>query len=383
MSHAGADDGKGDVVVACGSGPAMARGVGGEAERLADERAQLFQLLVVVVQSCLVLPVGLFGVGRRDDGEDVGTVGAGGQVAFQDAVDARLDAQCQALTGLVAVVGDGAVGDIRFFQISHVDECHATRTVTEYEEVSCKEQGRVTGQVEPLQLEDGLFADCPFGGRGDAGVDLGERVGLFGQFFAYGLVVGGAQDAHVERAAVAPDVALGQPLLVPADEGGVYGGEGDIGAFQKGGEAAQGAPVVAGGAILVVVLKPEDFFLQILQYAVGSQVGLEEADDIGQGVGLDGGVQLSDDFAQFVYVLFDLSAVGRDGGGVVGCGDQFAFLRVPPVGEDPHGGGNLFVFLSVAKLVADRSCFPVDRRRAEFYFDCCHTILFLGFTLRS
>lgn len=115
MSHAGADDGKGDVVVACGSGPAMARGVGGEAERLADERAQLFQLLVVVVQSCLVLPVGLFGVGRRDDGEDVGTVGAGGQVAFQD-------------------------------------------------------------------------------------------------------------------------VALGQPLLVPADEGGVYGGEGNIGAFQKGGE---------------------------------------------------------------------------------------------------------------------------------------------------
>ena len=161
------------------------------------------------------------------------------------------------------------------------------------------------------------------------------------------------------------------------------GGEGDIGAFQKGGEAAQGAPVVAGGAILVVVLKPEDFFLQILQYAVGSQVGLEEANDIGQGVGLGGGVQLSDDFAQFVYVLFDLSAVGRDGGGVVGCGDQFAFLRVPPVGEDSHGGGNLFVFLSVAKLVADRSCFPVDRRRAEFYFDCCHTILFLGFTLRS
>lgn len=175
------------------------------------------------------------------------------------------------------------------FQISHVDECHAARTVTEYEEVSCKEQGRVAGQVEPLQLEDGLFADCPFGGRGDAGIDLGERVGLFGQFFAYGLVVGGAQDAHVERAAVAPDVALGQPLLVPADESG----------------------------------------------------------------------------------------------GVVGCGDQFAFLRVPPVGEDPHGGGNLFVFLSVAKLVADRSCFPVDRRRAEFYFDCCHTILFLGFTLRS
>lgn len=94
----------------------MAGGVGGEAERLADERAQLFQLLVVVVQSCLVLPVGLFGVGGRDDGEDVGTVGAEGQVAFQDVADARLDAQCQALAGLVAVVGDGAVGNIRFFR---------------------------------------------------------------------------------------------------------------------------------------------------------------------------------------------------------------------------------------------------------------------------
>lgn len=94
MSHAGADDGKGNVVVACGSGPAMARGVGGEAECGADERAQLFQLLVVVVQPCLVLPVGLFGVGRRDDGEDVGAVGACGQVALQDAADARLDAQC-------------------------------------------------------------------------------------------------------------------------------------------------------------------------------------------------------------------------------------------------------------------------------------------------
>ena len=103
---------------------------------------------------------------------------------------------------------------------------------------------------------------------------------------------------------------------------------------------------------------------------------MELADDVGQGVGTVVGIQPADDLLQPVDIVCDLPAIVGNGGFVVGAEDQITFFAVPPVGEDSHPGGNQFVFLLVAKLVADGSCFSVDRRWAEFYFNCSHILRF-------
>ena len=194
MAHALAYDGEGDVAVACGAGPGVACDVHGEVVLESDERHDFFQFGVDEVLRALVLRT-FVGRCTADDGQEVG--GWRCRVFVEYGLHVFLPSHEHALAGLLTAVGEEAVCEVGLLEVGHVDEGHATGVEAEEEHVAGIVEEWAGGEIELFHSGDVLYGDSAFDGTVDPGVDVAERVFLFGDAFLDGAVVDGTQAAHV------------------------------------------------------------------------------------------------------------------------------------------------------------------------------------------
>ena len=84
---------------------------------------------------------------------------------------------------------------------------------------------------------------------------------MFGQSFAYGFVVNGPHDSHVERDCVATDTPPGQECVVFLDHLFGYRAKRQVFALTEPGETVQRAFVVAGRPQAFTAVEPVDLRL--------------------------------------------------------------------------------------------------------------------------
>lgn len=269
-----------------------------------------------------------------------------------DLLDAGFDSDHQLLSGFVPGIADDSVSEVAFFEERDVDKSHASGAVAEDEEVAGQFERRVVLQIEFVELCDNGFGDRAFGGSVDSGIDIGEGEGLNDKFLADGLVVDGAQSPHVEGDGVSREAALNQKGVVVGDELFGDGGERDVFAIEKAGEAFPGFGVVLYGS------EPVVFGQQA--YLPTEEVGQEDClfgvfellDDVEGRVGDAATVEFVDNVVQVCDVavdpMFDSLPVGEISEGP-------AEIRVPVFGADFHRGVDVEGFSAVYDLIIDGS----------------------------
>ena len=97
----------------------------------------------------------------------------------------------------MTAVGEEAVGQVGLLEVGHVDEGHAAGVEAEEEHVAGIVEEGMGGEIELFHSGDVLYGDGALNGTVDPGVDVAERVFLFGDAFLDGAVVDGTEAAHV------------------------------------------------------------------------------------------------------------------------------------------------------------------------------------------
>lgn len=116
---------------------------------------------------------------------------------------ARFDSYAHLLAGLPSGVEYAVAPDIRAAQQYHVYEAHSSGTIAEDEHVPGQVQRPGPAQVQLHQPYHDVFADGSFPGLVYSGVYILKRMGLECESLFDGLVVDGAEGAHVEGDGIA------------------------------------------------------------------------------------------------------------------------------------------------------------------------------------
>ncbi len=192
---------------------------------------------------------------------------------------------------------DEIVADVRFPQISQINEGHSAHAVAEYEEIARQHQRSGAGEIQSGQMYDHRFVDGPFARPVDSCIYVTKRVVLYGKIEAYCFIVNRTKDAHVERDRIAQKPASEQIGVVPVDQrfGQVVRIEDRI--ADVGRKTVPRTPVVARRAELAGRAEPVDPCLEERLQGLPPGVGTEPFDDILHGVTGRPGLQHVDDAA--------------------------------------------------------------------------------------
>ena len=187
-----------------------------------------------------------------EDGEDEVGIGAG--IAVDDGLHARLDPDHDALSRLVALIGNHAAADVRPAQVGGIDEGHALGIEAEQEDVAGQGQRRVLPERQTAQAADVGIGHRPLLRPDLSGVESLERSGINGMALPQHLIIYSAQRLDVAHRGVQAHALLPQPLHI-----GGHAVGGDVGKRQRrtAGEPAEGADggtIVFGSAELLLLL---------------------------------------------------------------------------------------------------------------------------------
>lgn len=366
MPHSGTDDRQRNPMISRYRGPRVAGDVGGQRNPGIDQLRQLLEFAVVHAQGVVILPESRSGLGRPDQGKHIRAGWAIPFVPPDDTLDAGLHPDLEALSGLVAAIGDDPVADGVAPQKRDIDECHAAHAVAEHEQVARQSERGVVPEVEPLQRDHRPLVQRPLAGAVDPRIDAAEGKPLLHDVLLHRLIIDRPQDPHVERDGIAHEVAPPQPLGIRAYQPLVQPGERNV-AAQKTGEAARRAPVIARRSETAesfeFVAQPQHVVQHLLTAARRSKAPLQidVRATIPRPTG-DPGTRTP----QFVTAPAVPPHAGRR-----------YLLPLPRIGHREHLRSNLHPAFFVIDEIIHRPRPPGLPGSSEFYLYCCHIFSFI------
>ena len=203
---------------------------------------------------------------------------------------------------------------------------------------------------------------------------------LRGEFFFHGAVVGGAQDAHVERDGIKRKLSFFQIVFVCLYDLLVDFVQDDFFTFPETYEAVQCAFIGFPGADAPLVFQLADDGKHKGCQRVCFQPVLAVSGQFVCGIGAFLLVQVNEAFIDAEEVFFEFPLVMPQDVvplGAEGRQDNLFGLAVPFVGIDAVACLLCFGDALVDELEIDSARFPLHSGRSEFDFDRCHYICFL------
>ena len=195
--------------------PTMACDIEGERGGEMENGGELLKMAVDALCAVAVLLL-LSAVLLLDKRQEVLGLGVG--VFIEEALNVRLYAHLHLLACLATGVVDCTLTDVRLAQKGKVDGGDTPQIEREEEHVAGEVECGTMGKVGMFYAYDVILGDGTLGGLVDACIDGVEGLTVGGESFGDGLVVDGAQDAHIERCGVAAQVLVAQPGLVGKGE---------------------------------------------------------------------------------------------------------------------------------------------------------------------